>query len=109
MNGLFSGAAARAAMRSAHASLDELTKSVGATGFEAAAEIPRMLAADQRRPVRSRDPRRRLHDAHRRRGTGAGRRPGHAGPYLAGPVGTDAARAAAERRVRSERVRPERA
>ena len=45
MNGLFSGAAARAALRSAHASLDELTTVVGATGFEAAARRPALLAA----------------------------------------------------------------
>ena len=45
MNGLFSGAAARAALRSAHASLDELTASVGVSGLAAAAESPAMLAA----------------------------------------------------------------
>jgi Family of unknown function (DUF6401) len=45
MNGLFSGAAARAALRSAHASLDELTASVGVTGLAAAAGSPALLAA----------------------------------------------------------------
>ena len=45
MNGLFSGAAARAALRSAHASLDELTASVGVSGLEAAARMPGLLAA----------------------------------------------------------------
>jgi hypothetical protein len=45
MNGLFSGAAARAALRSAHACLDELTATVGVTGLEAAARIPGLLAA----------------------------------------------------------------
>ena len=44
MNGLFSGAAARAALRSAHASLDELTATVGVTGLEAAAGQPALLA-----------------------------------------------------------------
>jgi hypothetical protein len=44
MNGLFSGAAARAALRSAHASLAELTASVGATGFDAIARDPGLLA-----------------------------------------------------------------
>ena len=44
MNGLFSGAAARAALRSAHASLDELTASVGASGLAAAAASPGLLA-----------------------------------------------------------------
>ena len=45
MNGLFSGAAARAALRSAHASLDELTASVGATGLDALTQIPGLQAA----------------------------------------------------------------
>lgn len=45
MNGLFSGAAARAALRSAHASLDELTASVGASGLAAVAGSPGLLAA----------------------------------------------------------------
>jgi hypothetical protein len=45
MNGLFSGAAARAALRSAHASLDELTVSVGAHGLQAAASSPGLRAA----------------------------------------------------------------
>ncbi|MET8153285.1 DUF6401 family natural product biosynthesis protein [Actinoplanes sp. NPDC049668] len=44
MNGLFSGAAARAALRSAHACLDELMSSVGDTGLAAAAESPGLLA-----------------------------------------------------------------
>jgi hypothetical protein len=44
MNGLFSGAAARAALRSAHASLDELAATVGVTGLEAAAGRPALLA-----------------------------------------------------------------
>ena len=44
MNGLFSGAAARAALRSAHACLDELTASVGVTGLEATDRIPGLLA-----------------------------------------------------------------
>ncbi|PRY27618.1 DUF6401 family natural product biosynthesis protein [Pseudosporangium ferrugineum] len=44
MNGLFSGAAARAALRSAHASLAELMSSVGVTGLEAAAHSPGLLA-----------------------------------------------------------------
>ena len=45
MNGLFSGAAARAALRSAHASLDELTASVGTSGLQAVHRIPGLLAA----------------------------------------------------------------
>jgi hypothetical protein len=45
MNGLFSGAAARAATRSAHVSLDELTASVGVTGLAAAAQDIGLLAA----------------------------------------------------------------
>jgi hypothetical protein len=45
MNGLFSGAAARAALRSAHASLDELTATVGVTGLAAVAASPGLLAA----------------------------------------------------------------
>jgi hypothetical protein len=44
MNGLFSGAAARAALRSAHACLEELMSSVGATGLDAAASSPGLLA-----------------------------------------------------------------
>ncbi|WP_067502933.1 DUF6401 family natural product biosynthesis protein [Actinoplanes sp. TFC3] len=44
MNGLFSGAAARAALRSAHTSLTELTACVGDSGFEAAARFPGLLA-----------------------------------------------------------------
>jgi hypothetical protein len=44
MNGLFSGAAARAALRSAHASLDELSASVGTTGLTAVDESPALLA-----------------------------------------------------------------
>jgi hypothetical protein len=45
MNGLFSGAAARAALRSAHACLEELMKSVGNTGLAAAEQSPGLLAA----------------------------------------------------------------
>ena len=45
MNGLFSGAAARAALRSAHASIDELTASVGVSGLAAVAESAGLLAA----------------------------------------------------------------
>jgi hypothetical protein len=45
MNGLFSGAAARAARRSAHACLDELTAAVGVSGLAAAAGSPGLLAA----------------------------------------------------------------
>jgi hypothetical protein len=44
MNGLFSGAAARAAQRSAHASLAELTETVGVTGLDATAHVPGLLA-----------------------------------------------------------------
>jgi len=45
MNGLFSGAAARAALRSAHASIAELNAAVGASGLTSAAEAPGLLAA----------------------------------------------------------------
>ncbi|MEV6595934.1 DUF6401 family natural product biosynthesis protein [Actinoplanes sp. NPDC051346] len=45
MNGLFSGAAARAALRSAHACLAELMTIVGVSGLEAAADNPGLLAA----------------------------------------------------------------
>ncbi|MGA5302257.1 DUF6401 family natural product biosynthesis protein [Nucisporomicrobium flavum] len=45
MNGLFSGAAARAALRSAHACLSELMTCVGVTGLAAAADTPGLLAA----------------------------------------------------------------
>jgi hypothetical protein len=44
MNGLFSGAAARAAMRYAHASLDDLTATVGVSGLTAAADSAGLLA-----------------------------------------------------------------
>lgn len=44
MNGLFSGAAARAALRSAHVCLDELTASVGVTGLRASTESAALLA-----------------------------------------------------------------
>lgn len=44
MNGLFSGAAARAALRSAHASLDELTATVGVSGLAALAAAPALVA-----------------------------------------------------------------
>jgi hypothetical protein len=45
MNGLFSGAAARAALRSAHASLTELHDTVGVTGLDAADANPGLMAA----------------------------------------------------------------
>ena len=45
MNGLFSGAAARAALHSAHACLEELMSCVGTTGLEAATQSPGLLAA----------------------------------------------------------------
>jgi hypothetical protein len=45
MNGLFSGAAARAALRSAHACIDELTASVGVSGLAAAAGSAGLMAA----------------------------------------------------------------
>jgi hypothetical protein len=44
MNSLFSGAAARAALRSAHACLDELHATVGAEGLAAAAASPGLMA-----------------------------------------------------------------
>ena len=44
MNGLFSGPAARAALRSAYACLAELHDTVGVTGFAAADENPGLLA-----------------------------------------------------------------
>ena len=44
MNGLFSGAAARAALKSAHTLLDELMASVGASGLPTAAGSPQLLA-----------------------------------------------------------------
>ena len=44
MNGLFSGAAARAALRSAHACLDELTATVGVSGLPALDESPALVA-----------------------------------------------------------------
>ena len=44
MNGLFSGAAARAALRSAHASLTELHDTVGVTGLAAADANPGLMA-----------------------------------------------------------------
>jgi hypothetical protein len=44
MNGLFSGAAARAALRSAHDCLEELMSSVGTAGLEAATQSPGLLA-----------------------------------------------------------------
>ena len=44
MNGLFSGAAARAALRSAHACLAELHDTVGVTGLAAADATPGLLA-----------------------------------------------------------------
>jgi hypothetical protein len=45
MNGLFSGAAARAARRSAHTSLNDLMASVGTAGLEAAKRSPKLLSA----------------------------------------------------------------
>src|SRR3712207_58546 len=45
MNGLFSGPAARAALRSAHASLTELHAALGASGLEAADTNPGLMAA----------------------------------------------------------------
>jgi uncharacterized protein DUF6401 len=44
MNGLFSGAAARAALRSAHACLAELHDTVGVSGLDAAASNPGLMA-----------------------------------------------------------------
>ena len=44
MNGLFSGAAARAAHRSAHASLADLHDTVGASGLAAADAHPGLMA-----------------------------------------------------------------
>ncbi|SDT79362.1 DUF6401 family natural product biosynthesis protein [Actinoplanes derwentensis] len=44
MNGLFSNAAARAAQRSANASLVDLTAAVGVTGLVAASENPGLMS-----------------------------------------------------------------
>ena len=44
MNSLFSGAAAKAALRSAYACLEELHGSVGTTGLAAADESPGLMA-----------------------------------------------------------------
>jgi hypothetical protein len=44
MNGLFSGAAARAALRSAHACLAELHDTVGVSGLAAADDNPGLMA-----------------------------------------------------------------
>jgi hypothetical protein len=44
MNSLFSGAAARAALRSAHACLEELHRTVGAEGLAVAATHPGLMA-----------------------------------------------------------------
>ena len=44
MNGLFSGAAARAALRSAYACLAELHDTVGVTGLDAADASPGLMA-----------------------------------------------------------------
>ena len=55
MNGLFSGAAARAALRSAHASLDELAASVGTSGLQAVHRIPGLLAAIDQHEAAVRD------------------------------------------------------
>jgi hypothetical protein len=55
MNGLFSGAAARAALRSAHACLDDLTASVGTHGLAAAASSPGLLATVDQHAAAVRD------------------------------------------------------
>ena len=53
MNGLFSGAAARAALRSAHACLAELHETVGAGGLAAADASPGLMAlVDQHAGIR---------------------------------------------------------
>ncbi len=44
MNGLFNNAAARAALRSAHASLAELTAAVGVSGLAAAQSSPGLMS-----------------------------------------------------------------
>ncbi|MET0492570.1 MAG: DUF6401 family natural product biosynthesis protein [Actinoplanes sp.] len=44
MNGLFSGAAARAALSSAHACIEELMSSVGVTGLDAMTQSPGLVA-----------------------------------------------------------------
>ncbi|WIM94805.1 DUF6401 family natural product biosynthesis protein [Actinoplanes oblitus] len=44
MNGLFSNAAARAALRSAHASLADLTAAVGVSGLTAAQASPGLMS-----------------------------------------------------------------
>ncbi|HET6479825.1 MAG TPA: DUF6401 family natural product biosynthesis protein [Actinoplanes sp.] len=44
MNGLFSGAAARAALRSAHASLADLHDTIGFSGLDAADANPGLMA-----------------------------------------------------------------
>jgi hypothetical protein len=44
MNGLFSNAAARAAQRSAHASLADLTAAVGVSGLAAAQDNPGLMS-----------------------------------------------------------------
>ncbi|HET9517525.1 MAG TPA: DUF6401 family natural product biosynthesis protein [Actinoplanes sp.] len=50
MNGLFSGAAARAATRTAHASLAELMTALGHSGLQTAEHRPALMAAvDQHR------------------------------------------------------------
>ena len=55
MNGLFSGAAARAALRSAHASIAELNAAVGASGLAAAADAPGLLAVIDQHAAAIRD------------------------------------------------------
>lgn len=55
MNGLFSGAAARAALRSAHTSLDELSASIGHSGLAAATGTPGLLAAVDQHAAAIRD------------------------------------------------------
>lgn len=55
MNGLFSGAAARAATRSAHASLGSLMDSVGRSGLDAADRRPGLLASVDQHAAAVRD------------------------------------------------------
>jgi Family of unknown function (DUF6401) len=55
MNGLFSGAAARAALRSAHASIAELNAAVGASGLAAAADAPGLVAVIDQHAAAIRD------------------------------------------------------
>lgn len=55
MNGLFSGAAARAATRSAHVSLGVLMESVGTCGLQAAGRHPGLLASVDQHAAAVRD------------------------------------------------------